>query len=134
MQSDGKERFEAVRSLVLVVDDDLDAVEAIAAVLDANGYGVVKASNGEEALQRLRAGLVPSVIVLDLRMPGNDGWDFRAAQLHDTELAHIPVVIYSGLADVDVIAATLRADGVSVKPAIESLMAEVARCARPPES
>lgn len=114
--------------MVLVVDDDRDAAEAVAAVLGHRGYRPVTALSGGDALRILRAGLEPGLIILDMTMPGIDGWDFRSAQLADARLARIPVVLYSGASGAEAIAATLRADGVSVKPHFESLLAEVARC------
>src|SRR4029077_10612839 len=52
------------------------------------------APNGHEALARLRSGRVhPAAILLDLMMPGMDGWDFRSEQMRDPELASVPVVI-----------------------------------------
>jgi CheY-like chemotaxis protein len=54
---------------------------------------VVTAGDGREALDLLRAGLRPSVIVLDLTMPRMDGWDFRHAQMADRDLKDIPVIV-----------------------------------------
>lgn len=79
--------------VVLVVEDDRDAREALAELLQAEGFEVVTAPNGLAALQALRAGLRPSVIVLDVMMPVMDGWDFRAQQARDPALAGIPVVV-----------------------------------------
>src|SRR6185436_19157933 len=80
---------------VLVVDDHEDVRMALEAVLVANGSEVVTASEGEEALGRLRDGVRPCVIVLDLMMPKLDGWEFREAQLADAALASIPVIVLS---------------------------------------
>ena len=52
--------------------------------------------DGEEALQVLRAGLKPRLILLDLMMPRKDGWQFRREQVADPELADVPVVVLSG--------------------------------------
>ena len=51
------------------------------------------AIDGLTALNKLRSGLRPCVILLDLMMPGMNGWDFRAAQLRDGDLKDIPVVV-----------------------------------------
>lgn len=78
---------------VLVVEDDADVRNALAELLTAEGYEVAVTSDGAEALSTLRAGLRPSVILLDLMMPNVDGWDFRRAQLEDPALAAVPVVL-----------------------------------------
>jgi CheY-like chemotaxis protein len=83
--------------VVLVVEDDEDIRDVIAALLHEFGYSVVMAKNGEEALARLRSGTCrPCVILLDLWMPVMDGWRFREEQQKDASLAAIPVVALSG--------------------------------------
>jgi CheY-like chemotaxis protein len=79
--------------VVLVVDDDRDICGVLGAVLEDEGYATAAAPNGREALRLLREGLRPCVILLDLTMPGMDGWDFRADQLRDPDLSTIPVVV-----------------------------------------
>jgi CheY-like chemotaxis protein len=81
---------------VLVVEDDADVRTAIADVLTEEGYEVSLASNGQEALESLRSGSAPVMILLDLWMPVLDGWQFREAQLADPAIAGIPVIIMSG--------------------------------------
>jgi CheY-like chemotaxis protein len=85
----------ALDVLVLLVEDDLDVREAMADLLAGEGLRVVVAGDGREGLDLLRAGLRPSVIVLDLTMPRMDGWDFREAQMADRDLKDIPVVVVS---------------------------------------
>ena len=80
----------------MVVDDDHDILEAMTIVLEASGYRVVVFRDGAGALDVLRRGVRPALIILDLMMPGMDGWTFRAEQRRDAELAAIPVVILSG--------------------------------------
>ena len=62
---------------VLIVEDNADARAAFEALLEQKGFGVVTAGDGEEALEVLRAGLKPRLILLDLMMPRKDGWQFR---------------------------------------------------------
>jgi two-component system response regulator MprA len=78
---------------VLVIEDDPDVRSALSELLAGEGYRVSATADGAEALDTLRGGLRPSVIVLDLMMPKVDGWDFRRAQLEDPSLAHVPVVL-----------------------------------------
>lgn len=83
---------------VLVVDDDYDILEVYRLVLEHEGYDVVTAHNGQEALDRLHRsnGAHTSLILLDLMMPIMDGWEFRARQLSEPALRGIPVVVFSG--------------------------------------
>lgn len=81
---------------VLVVDDNPDIVETMAMILEAAGYSVLTANNGRDALTLLRGGARPCVILLDMMMPIMSGFDFRAEQLRDPELASLPVVVLTG--------------------------------------
>jgi two-component system, chemotaxis family, chemotaxis protein CheY len=78
---------------VLMVEDDPDVRETIAEILADEGYRVVTAEDGQQALEHLRGGLRPTVILLDLMMRGMDGFEFRAQQRADSALAAIPVVV-----------------------------------------
>jgi DNA-binding response OmpR family regulator len=77
---------------VLIVEDDDDAREALAAFLEGEGYQVLEAHDGREALDRLRLSPV-CLVLLDLMMPVMNGWAFRAEQLRDPALASVPVVV-----------------------------------------
>jgi len=82
---------------ILVVDDNSDVLEVVSALLEAEGYAVATADNGADALEQLRAGLKPALVILDLTMPVMDGWEFRDRQLKDPELRDIPTIIYSAI-------------------------------------
>ncbi len=82
--------------IVLVVDDDQGVRQMLARALEFEGFVVVEAANGRDALTRLRSGRKPGIIVLDLRMPIMDGWAFRVAQQKDARIAGIPVIVLSG--------------------------------------
>ena len=110
---------------VLLVDDDVAVRRTIARFLTFEGFAVVEANNGEEALTYLRTGAGASVIVLDLRMPVMDGWAFRREQRLDPTLEKIPVVVLSG-ADADRFP-ELDADAAFEKPV---RMAQVAGAVR----
>jgi signal transduction histidine kinase len=83
------------RERILVVEDDRGIREVLRGILEEEGYAVTTADNGRRALDRLLTGEVPDIIVLDLRMPIMDGWQFRAAQKADPALAGIPVLAMS---------------------------------------
>jgi CheY-like chemotaxis protein len=82
-------------SVLLVVDDDDDVRLALKLFLEGEGFEVEEATNGAEALARLRQGLRPGLIVLDLMMPVMNGWEFREQQRAAAELKDIPVVIFT---------------------------------------
>ena len=88
-------------STVLVVDDDSDLVRLMSRYLTLEGFTPVTAGNGREALNYLQGGGAAQVILLDLRMPIMDGWTFRRAQRADPAIAAIPVVVLSGVAEVE---------------------------------
>ena len=79
---------------VLVVDDERDIRDAITELLSDEGYEVEGASDGAEALTKARD-CHPGLVLLDLMMPGMNGWEFRDRQRGDPELAGIPVVVLS---------------------------------------
>jgi|SRR6185295_18070287 len=80
---------------VLVVEDDPDIREVMMAIVESEGHCAVAAENGDQALELLRNGLHPCLILLDLMMPVKDGWEFRAEQKVDPALASIPTIIVS---------------------------------------
>jgi CheY-like chemotaxis protein len=82
--------------LLLVVDDDPGIRESLADLLHDEGYVVMTAVNGQDALTRLRAsGSRPCVILLDLMMPVMSGPEFYDEMRSDPGLADIPVVVIS---------------------------------------
>ena len=84
---------------VLVVDDDGDLLEVLGEVIEQEGYRAVTARSCDSALALLRAGETPCVILLDLKMPGMGGEEFRRLQLADPRLSDIPVVGFTGLSN-----------------------------------
>jgi CheY-like chemotaxis protein len=108
---------------VLVVDDDRDIRELLVELLGGEGYLVSSAADGRQALREAHAHR-PDVILLDLMMPVMDGYQFRAAQLEDPDLAQVPVVIISAFDH------RLEAAAVIQKPfLVEELLATVHRLA-----
>ena len=101
---------------ILVIDDEADLRETLSIILNEEGYEVMSAGNGAEALDRLRSGAPPSLILLDLMMPVMNGWQFRAEQRQDPQLARIPVVIISADAGVETKAAPLEVADCLKKP------------------
>ena len=79
--------------IVLIVDDDPDLLEVTSFVLEGEGFGVETARNGEEALQRLRVGKLPAVVLLDLMMPVMNGFQFLEEVTKVPSLQEIPIVV-----------------------------------------
>jgi len=80
------------REQILVVDDEKDILELISYNLTKNGFRVTSVMTGEDALTQARAEL-PSLIVLDLMLPGLDGLDVCRILTNDPKTAHIPIIM-----------------------------------------
>lgn len=120
------------RCRVLVVDDDREIRETVREVLEDEGFDVVGARHGEEALEILRSSAPPAFVLLDLSMPVMDGQAFCEEKRKDPALAPIPVVVFSAAAGV---AEKVRAMGVAGylrKPLrLEDLLATAERFCAP---
>jgi CheY-like chemotaxis protein len=86
------------RTRVLIVDDDEATLASLGGLLELEGYSVDRARNGQEALEALAAaGEEPGLILLDLKMPVMDGWEFLAERAKNAGARDAPVVLLSGL-------------------------------------
>ena len=91
-----------VRKTVMVVEDDADIREGLSALLDAEGYPVMLAGDGREALDVLANGVpTPGLILLDLMMPRMNGWQFLEAVKDAPRAARIPIVVMSAYREND---------------------------------
>ena len=79
---------------VLIIDDDQSVQDILALILEAEGYAVVSALDGIAAMQVARQE-VPDVIVLDLGLPGADGFLILERMRNSARLARIPVIVLS---------------------------------------
>jgi DNA-binding response OmpR family regulator len=79
---------------VMVVDDDREIVEMTRMILESGGYRVIPAFSGEEALNRVGTER-PDLILLDINMPGMDGWELLKLLKVDQETQGIPVAMFS---------------------------------------
>src|SRR4030095_10174329 len=94
---------------ILLGEDHGDEREATTCGFELGGAKVTPAGDGGEALDALRNGPRPCVIVLDLDMPGMDGREFRRRQLLWPQMASIPVILVSGHSDLKVAAWAMAA-------------------------
>jgi CheY-like chemotaxis protein len=121
------------RGDVMVVEDDYAIRETLRELLEEEGYRVTQASNGAEALARLRTMRAPRLILLDLMMPVMDGWEFRSAIGRDEKLAGIPVIILSADHGLAQKVSGLAVQGYLPKPfELEDLLQTVERYAETP--
>ncbi len=101
---------------VLLVDDQEDARRTLGEILAGEGFAVRTAMDGEEALAHLRSPSPPDLVLLDLVMPGMDGWEFLRYKRADPGLAGIPVAVVSGADRTEQREAIDDAVGFFVKP------------------
>lgn len=80
---------------VLVIDDYAETRDAIVAILESQGFVAQGAVSGPDALDMFQGGLRPCVVLLDLRMPGMDGWETWERMKAMADLASTPVIILS---------------------------------------
>lgn len=87
------------RHTVLVVEDEEDLREMIREALQLNGYGVIIAEDGRQALARLSGIENLCLALIDLLMPGMNGWDLFHELKRRSELDGVPIVVYSSVAN-----------------------------------
>lgn len=108
---------ESERPVVLVVDDAPSSLGMLCDTLEASGYTVLVAADGEAALQRLEL-VVPDAILLDGLMPGLSGFETCRRIKANAALAHIPVLFMTGLSETAHVVEGFECGGVDyvVKP------------------
>jgi two-component system, cell cycle response regulator DivK len=115
--------------LILVVDDYQDAREMYAEYLQFSGFRVAEAGNGNEAVERAFE-LRPDLILMDLSLPGIDGWEATRQLKNDDRTRHIPIVALTGhaLAGASDGARKAGCDSFVTKPCLpDELVVEVRR-------
>ncbi len=113
------------RQKILVIDDDKEIRSVIAELLSMSGYDVVEAASGQQGLDHASR-FVPNLILLDVMMPGIDGWTVLSKLQDNPKLADVPVIVLSAVGDVEM-AMSLGAASVLMKPVDASrLTAEIA--------
>jgi two-component system, chemotaxis family, chemotaxis protein CheY len=118
-----------MQPLIMVVDDDEAILDVVEWALEDEGYAVQRARDGAAALRLLESSS-PALILLDMRMPGMNGWEFAAAyRAFDGRRA--PFVVMSAAHDAGPVAAELGADGYLTKPFdVEEMLAVVRKYSR----
>jgi two-component system, chemotaxis family, chemotaxis protein CheY len=110
---------------ILVVDDDPSIRATVSDVLDLEGYDVVTATNGAEALERVEQRR-PALVLLDMRMPIMDGWGFARELV--TRGLKLPILVMTAADNARAWADEIGADGYVAKPFdLNDLIAAVQR-------
>ena len=78
---------------VFIVEDDPDTLAALVTLLEGRGLSVVTATDGEQAIDQLSAGLRPRVMLIDLMLPKVSGWDLLQYLREEPELSDIPKIV-----------------------------------------
>ena len=112
---------------VMVIDDNPDSCEAVAAVLELQGYTVMQVDSSVEALAILQRGARPRLILLDLNMPDLTGWGLARTISSDPELRSIPVAVMTGEPEYRGVPHRVNDAGIFRKPVdFDALVARVA--------
>jgi CheY-like chemotaxis protein len=85
------------RGVVLIVEDERDIREIVGELLTSEGFRVLSAADGRQALELLQNGPRPCLVLLDLVMPVMNGYQFMDVLMADTALRTLPVVLVSAL-------------------------------------
>lgn len=85
------------KAKILLIDDDIDFVEATKIILESKPYEVIVAHNGQKGLQKAREEK-PDLILLDIIMPVEDGFTAAEQLKEDPQLGKIPVLMLTGFA------------------------------------
>jgi len=85
------------RKMVLVIEDEADVRNFAVRVLELEGYQVLQAEDGDTGLRLVRENRV-ALVLLDLRLPGRDGWAVLAQMKSEPELSAIPIVVFTAAA------------------------------------
>jgi|SRR5215471_15028086 len=83
---------------IIVVDDDKEIGEIVSVALKCNGFEVTTVSNSQQ-LQRLLAVQIPDLIILDIMMPGQNGYQIFSALRNDAHTQGIPVIVMTARAE-----------------------------------
>ncbi len=116
--------------VVLVVDDDPDILEALSEILEAEGFSILRARNGQEALEQLDSGR-PELVLLDLMMPVMDGWEFAKRMRQLPASRQVPVIVLSADRNVGSKAREIGAVGHLAKPFELNDLLELVRVSLP---
>ena len=79
-------------STILIVDDEYSGRETLQSILEGEGYNLIMAENGPQAITQAKS-ILPDVILLDVMMPGMTGFEVCEKIRNDPQVAEIPIII-----------------------------------------
>ena len=85
--------------IILVVDDDTDTRTVVKTILSTDGYEIVEAASGEQALEYLKSNPKPALAILDIMMPGMTGLEVAMRMKQQPETQGIPIIILTAKGD-----------------------------------
>ncbi|MBT6150410.1 MAG: response regulator, partial [Chloroflexi bacterium] len=85
---------------ILIVDDDIDTLQLVGTMLEQKGYEIIAANNGEKALQ-ITENKIPDLIILDIMMPGIDGYEVTRRLRAIEETSIVPIILFSAKSQAD---------------------------------
>jgi two-component system response regulator MprA len=112
---------------VLLVEDDVLLRKSLAALVEAEGHEALSAGNGFEAVELIRRGPMPELILLDLMMPVMNGWAFLKYRNEHPVLSDVPVVVTTAWSEVPGEAEVIGVQGYLRKPLAPQEVVEIVR-------
>ena len=83
---------------IMIVDDEEDIRVSVGQIFEVRGYEVIKAVDGNDCLNKLERG-IPDLVILDIMMPGMNGWDVAARIKENPKWVEIPIVFLTAKGD-----------------------------------
>jgi len=82
------------KKTVLIIEDEAEVRNFVKRVLELEGYNALEAGTGEDGLRLIRSDII-NLVLLDLRLPGKDGWEILKQIKGEPELSAIPVIVFT---------------------------------------
>ena len=83
---------------IMIVDDEEDIRVSVGQIFEVSGYEVIKAEDGNDCLNKLERA-IPDIVILDIMMPGLNGWDVAARIKENSKWSEIPIVFLTAKGD-----------------------------------
>ncbi len=83
---------------IMIVDDEEDIRGSVGQIFEISGYEVIKAEDGNDCLNKLERA-IPDLVILDIMMPGMNGWDVAARIKENSKWSKIPIVFLTAKVD-----------------------------------
>lgn len=103
------------QKLILIIEDDTEILSSLKIFLELEGYKVLTAQNGLEAMNILKTSGIPNLILLDMKMPIMNGWEF-ASEFQGKHDRMSPIVVMTAASDAEQRAKDIHATGWVSKP------------------